>query len=228
MTQSTTYHSLCRWTFHSGKGGFLPSNIRPAWSAENLSTAQTVKLIKEKIAPRLPRHINLGFEVHYDTEVDEASAAELADALVDANIYLAMITPGAHSHFAYGGIASLDSDEREAAAELGRSTVDLAYGPLGKAWHPDEALAPTLVLWNGSYGYDLATIAIQDMYQNLKRNLADLCQYEEKAGGKLYIGIEPKPNEGHPAMFLPTVASALVMWNKLEKEHGISLTKKRR
>jgi len=64
------------------------------------------------------------------------------------------------------------------------------------------------------------------MYRNLKESVAGLCRHEEKAGGKLYIGIEPKPNEGHPAMLLPTVASALLFWRKLEEEFGISRMKK--
>ena len=76
-----------------------------------------------------------------------------------------MITPGAHSHFAYGGIASLDPAERATADELGRKTVDLAYGPLKKAWHSDPLKVPTLVLWNGSYGYDLGSVAVISITQ---------------------------------------------------------------
>jgi xylose isomerase len=98
-----------------------------------------------------------------------------------------MITPGAHSHFGYGGISSLDPSERAQAEALGQKTVDLAYGPLRKAWHADTV--PTFVLWNGSYGYDLASAAVRRMYQNLKESVAKLCKYEESAGGKLYFGI---------------------------------------
>jgi xylose isomerase len=137
-----------------------------------------------------------------------------------------MITPGAHSHFAYGGIASLDENERSKAKELGAGTVELAYTALKKNWHPSKEKSPTLVLWNGSYGYDLATPAIKDMYQNLKAAVAELCQFEANKGGELYFGFEPKPNEGHPAMLLPTVASALLFWKKLNEEFGIPLQKK--
>jgi xylose isomerase len=139
---------------------------------------------------------------------------------------LAMVTPGAHSHFGYGGIISLDPAERAAAEELGTKTVDLAYGPLRKAWHKDPAKYPSLILWNGSYGYDLASIAIRDMYQNVKESIAKLCKYEAQKGGDLYIGIEPKPNEGHPAMIIPTVASALLLFRKIEEEFGVSRAKK--
>ncbi|NLW46681.1 MAG: xylose isomerase [Firmicutes bacterium] len=219
-------HAICRWTFNPGKGGFVPGNMRPAWSSDKLDVVGIIKIIKEKIAPRLPENVQLGLELHYDTEVNEGTAAAVADALVDAKMYLAMITPGAHSHFGYGGICSLDPKEREAAEALGTKTVDLAYGPLKKAWHPDADKAPSFVLWNGSYGYDMASIAIKAMYQNLKESIAKLCKYEASKGNALYIGIEPKPNEGHPAMLLPTVASALLLFWRLEEEFGVSRQKK--
>ena len=218
-------HSICRWTFNPGKGGFVPANMRPEWGGK-FSTADMIKLVKEKIAPRLPETIELGIEMHYDAEVDEKTAVEVADALVDSGLYLAMITPGAHSHFAYGGIASLDAEERKSAEGLGTRTVDIAYGPLKKAWHPDAAKAPSLVIWNGSFGYDLASVGIGQMYQNLKESIAGLCKYESEKGGSLYIGFEPKPNEGHPAMLIPTVASALLFWRKIEEEFGVSRDKK--
>jgi xylose isomerase len=40
------------------------------------------------------------------------------------------------------------------------------------------------------------------------------------------MAIEPKPNEGHPAMLLPTVASAIVFWKKLAEEFGTAPGKK--
>jgi len=226
MPDGKSFHSICRWTFNAGKGGFVPSSMRPAWGPENLDSAGVVRLVRDRIAPRLPDHVALGIELHYDTEVDEASAPEVADALVEARLALAMITPGAHSRFAYGGIASLDEAERKLAEDFGARTADITYGPLRKAWHPDPALAPTLVLWNGSFGYDLATIGIRRMYENLKASVAKLCRHEEGLGGALFIGIEPKPNEGHPAMLLPTVASALVFWNRLATEFGIPKARK--
>jgi xylose isomerase len=226
MKPSKTYHSLCRWTFNAGKGGFVPGSIRPKWSAEKLDVVNIISLIAEKIRPRIPEQIELGFELHYDTEVDEKTAPAVADALVQAKMHLAMITPGLHSHFGYGGPASLDPAEREAANKISCGTVDLAYGPLKKAWNSDPKLAPTLVLWNGSYGYDLATPAVRQMYQNLKESVANLCAYEDKKGAQLYMGIEPKPNEGHPAMLLPTVASALLFWKRLKEEFGVDITKR--
>ena len=227
MNQSVySYHSVCRWTFHAGKGGFQPANIRPEWASEKFNTVDFIHLVAEKILPRLPSHIKLGVELHYDTEICDASAPEVADAMKACNLPLAMLTPGAHSHFAYGGVASLDSKERESAQLLGRKTLELAYGTLKKTWHSDPQMAPTLVLWNGSYGYDLATVAIREMYQNLKQSLISLCELEKQLGGNLYFGIEPKPNEGHPAMLLPTVASALLLWKKVAQETGMDISKK--
>lgn len=226
MATPQTFHSLCRWTFNAGKGGFVPGNIRPTWSTEKLDVVGIIQLIASKIRPRIPDHIQLGFEVHYDTEINEKTAPAVADALVDAKMYLAMITPGLHSHLGYGGAGSLDKAERTIGAKLSSGTVDLAYGPLRKAWHPDPTKAPTLVLWNGSYGYDIATPAIRQMYQNLKESVAQLCAYEDTKGGLLYFGIEPKPNEGHPAMLLPTVASAILFWKRLHEEFGTNLAKR--
>ncbi len=226
MGATKSLHSICRWTFNAGKGGFVPADIRPAWASDKFNTVDMIRLVKERIVPRLPDNIQLGIEIHYDTEVDEKTAPEIADALIDAELYLAMITPGAHSHFAYGGIASLDPNERKKAEEFGIRTVELAYGPLRKAWHPDEKLYPSFILWNGSFGYDIATVGIKKMYQNLKERIASLCKYEKKKVGLMYFAIEPKPNEGHPAMLLPTVASAIVFWYRLEEEFGVARTKK--
>ena len=212
-------HSICRWTFNPGKGGFVPGDMRPEWG-KGFGTPEMIELVAKKIKPRMPDDVVLGIEMHYDAEVDDKNAAAVADALVDNDLYLAMITPGAHSHFAYGGIASLDANERQAAEDLGIRTVDLAYGKLKKAWHPKAA--PALVIWNGSFGYDLASIGIRHMYQNLKESVAGLCKYEQKKGGQLHIGFEPKPNEGHPAMLIPTVASALLFWRRIEEEFGVS------
>lgn len=219
-------HSICRWTFNPGKGGFTPGDVRPEWSGDKLDAVGVIGLIKKEIAPRLPDNVELGYELHYDTEIDDKTAPAIADALVDAGMYLAMITPGAHSHFAYGGVCSLDPNERKAAEDLGTRTVDLAYGTMKKSWHPDADKCPSFVLWNGSYGYDLASVGVKQMYQNLKESIANLCKYEEKKGGALYIGFEPKPNEGHPAMIIPTVASALLFWRRIEDEFGVTRKKK--
>jgi xylose isomerase len=223
MASTQSYHSVCRWTFNPGKGGFVPGYQRPGF-AEGFDSVSVVKLIKEKVAPRMPDYITLGLEVHYDREYDEKSAPAIADALKDAGIYLAMATPGGHFDFGYGGIVSLDPDERKKADEFGIRAVDVAYDAFKDVLHPE--IAPTMVLWNGSWGYDMATIGIQKMYENLKESVAGLCKHEAEKGGDYYIAIEPKPNEGHPAMLIPTVASALLFWRKLEDEYGIPRAKK--
>ncbi len=226
MEKSKSFHSICRWTFNAGKGGFVPADMRPQWNSKNLETVDVIRLIKEKITPKLPEWVELGLEIHYDFEFNEFNAAQIAAALKENEIRLAMVTPGAHAHFAYGGIASLDKEERAAAEAFSQKTVDLTYDILKKAWHPEPYLVPTFVIWNGSFGYDLASVGLQQMYNNLKESIASLCQYEAKKGGKLYFAIEPKPNEGHPAMLLPTVASVLLFWKKLHEDFGLSLEKK--
>jgi xylose isomerase len=220
----TSYHSICAWTFNAGKGGFTPSDSRPGWSDEQLDTVGKITLIQNEIKPRLPEHIELGFEIHYDYEYDEETAADIAGAMSANRIFLAMATPGAHQHFPYGGVASLDAEERKAADDYAKRAIRLVYEKMKAAWH--TAVPPTFVLWNGSYGYDLASVGIYQMYKNLKKSIADLCAFEEQMGGDLHVAIEPKPNEGYPAMLLPTVASAIVFWKKLEQEYGINLDKK--
>ena len=221
-----SYHSICRWTFNPGKGGFVPADERPEWEYGVFGTVDVVELVRDRIKPRLSENITLGLEIHYDNEVDEKTAPAIADALVDADMYVAMVTPGAHVHWAYGGVSSLDPHERKHANEYGARTLDLAYGPLKKAWHADPDKAPSFILWNGSFGYDLASAGVRNMYAHLKKSIADLCKYEVEKGGKLYVGFEPKPNEGHPAMLIPTVASAIVFWRRLHEEYGISLERK--
>ena len=44
---------------------------------------------------------------------------------------------------------------------------------------------PALVIWNGSFGYDLATPAIRQMYQNLKES-GCFCKHEAAAGGDVH------------------------------------------
>ncbi len=219
-------HSVCRWTFHAGKGGFVPSDSIPSWGSAELDTVGMIRLVHERIQPQLPDSVQLGIELHYDNEVSEDTADEVSAAMSESGLYLAMITPGAHGHFAYGGIASLDPEERKTAEAFGRRTLDLAYGPLKKAWHPEPDKAPCFVIWNGSFGYDLASVGVWQMYQNLKESVAALCKDDAKMGGELFIGIEPKPNEGHPSLLLPTVASSIALWRNLEAEHGVSLDKK--
>lgn len=226
MAQEKSLHSICAWTFHSGAGGFVPPNIRQEWNRNQLDTIGKIKLIRDEIAPKLPENIQLGLEMHYDYEFNEYNAEAITDALLETRISLAMTTPGAHRHFAYGGVASLDPEERKAAEEFGLMALDLTYGPLKKAWHLDPEKAPTFVIWNGSFGYDVATVGLKRMYQNLKQSIAKLCEYEKRQGARLFIGLEPKPNEGHPAMLIPTVASALLFWHTLEEEFQVSRERK--
>lgn len=214
-------HSICRWTFNPGKGGFVPADIRPAWT--DLTTPEFVTLVAEQLRPRLPESVELGIEAHYDNEIDEDSAADVAAALGEGGIRLGLITPGAHVHWAYGGIASLDPTEKADASAFGTRTVDLACDALRETWHPEAP--PTCVLWNGSWGYDVPGPWLDTMLANLEDELAGLIEYEQtERDGELYFGIEPKPNEGHPKMLLPTVASALLLRRRLG-DRGIDVAK---
>jgi xylose isomerase len=226
VSDQESLHSICAWTFHEGKGGFTPGHIRTSWGAGGFDTIAKIKLIKHKIIPRLPKNIRIGLEMHYDYEVREDTANATAEALLEAGMWLAMVSPGAHMYFGYGGIASLDPKERAAAEAYCRRAVEVTCGPLRRAWHPDRQKAPTLVIWNGSFGYDLATPTVKNMYRNLKESVAALCKFGDRLDTGLYWAIEPKANEGHPAMLLPTVASTIVFWKMLGSEFGLSLDRK--
>ena len=43
----SSYHSICRWTFHSGKGGFVPPDMIPEWSSEKLDTPGMIELVAD-------------------------------------------------------------------------------------------------------------------------------------------------------------------------------------
>ncbi|MCY3023971.1 MAG: xylose isomerase, partial [Planctomycetota bacterium] len=124
MAMEQSLHSICRWTFNAGKGGFVPADARPDWLGKGMDTVKMIELVRRKIAPRVPDNVVLGVEMHYDNEVCEKTAAAVADALVSNKIHLAMTTPGAHVHFAYGGIASMDPHERKEADEFGATAVE--------------------------------------------------------------------------------------------------------
>jgi len=216
--EKKSLHTICRWTFNPGKGGFVPGDMRPEWGSE-FTTVDMINLVSKDIAPRLPDNVKLGLEMHYANEVDEKTAPDVADASVDTKIPIAMTTPGAHVYNAYGGSASLDPDERARADDLGQKAVDLTYGPLKKAW--DKDAVPTLVLWNGSWGYDVQSPGIARMKANLRESISNLVKYEQSKGGLLYKAIEPKGNEGHPAMAIATVGEALNLWRTLVSKYAL-------
>ena len=87
-----SFHSLCAWTFNAGKGGFTPPDARPGWSDNLLGTEKKIRLIKKFIIPRLPKHVVLGLELHYDYEYNETNAASVADALCQSGIAMAMVS----------------------------------------------------------------------------------------------------------------------------------------
>ena len=92
MSETTSLHSICAWTFNAGKGGFTPANIRPSWEVDRFDTIAKIKFIKEKIIPRLPDYIQVGFEMHYDYEFNEDTAEAIADALAKAGILVCSLS----------------------------------------------------------------------------------------------------------------------------------------
>lgn len=209
--QPEVYHSICRWSFHAGKGGFVPANIRPEFA--NLSPEAFLNIVKTQIEPRVPANVNLGVAVHYDKEIDERSAGKFARKLKDYGLSLAMVTPGGHFHFAYGGIASPDPQERQKANDFGRRTLDLALGPLYEAANPKCPMV--MDIWNGSFGYDIPSAHLINMIQDADQGIATLLCLINGSGKTLKMGIEPKPNEGHSAMIYQTSADVVALRERL-------------
>jgi xylose isomerase len=220
--------NLCNWTLsHTGEAGFRPA-MRTQW--DGIPTDEVVDQFGEKALPRIRAAIGdddvIGFEVHYPFEINNETASSITEALTRQGMYYGMITPGLHKLKecgAYGGPASLDKDEREAARRVANETIDLAYSDaVKKRWDPNET--PTIVLWNGGWGYDIPHPLIPEMRENLDESMVLVVRYEKKKGGKLYIDVEPKGNEGHPNMLVPTVASAIALWERVGKK-GVDVSR---
>lgn len=209
----TRYQSVCRWSFHPGKGGFVPGSMRPGF--RNLTPAGFVKLVAEKVKPRVPENTVLGVAVHYDKEINEDSARDFVQALKDNGLYLSMVTPGAHYHFGYGGIGSPDPDERAAAGDFGRRALDLMLGELAEAAHPD--CPPVFDIWNGSFGYEVPSVLLKDMLEYADGAVIELYERGRGADPDFRMGIEPKPNEGHPAMLYQTSGEVLALRARMER-----------
>jgi xylose isomerase len=232
INSGPTMHSFCPWFINDGKARFTPVS-RPEWT--NISTVEKIALIRSEVLPRLPENIIPGFELHVPGEVDRRNVREVVRELnKKPRIYIAMATPGAHGLYGYGGIASLDPRELIGARKLGNDTVDLLYGPLRAAWHEAPHKAPTLVLWNGSWGVDLEHPLIDEQYEALYTSIAGLCEYEEKVAQKAAIeekarariAKEPKPSEGQPRMLEANVAEAINGWYVLNQFYGVPLARK--
>lgn len=214
--------NVCAWTLnHTGEAGFRPA-MRTEW--EGIPTDEVVDKFGERALPRIRSAIGddvvIGFEAHYPFELNPKNAAAVTAALGRQGMYYGMITPGLHKLKkcgAYGGPASLDKDELAEARRIAEKTVDLAYCTDVKIrWDPEES--PTIVLWNGGWGYDIPHPLLTKMTENLDESMVLIVRYEKGKGGKCYIDVEPKGNEGHPNMLVPTVASALALWDRVAKK----------
>ncbi len=221
--------NVCTWTLsHTGEAGFRPA-MRGEW--DGIPTAEIVDMFGEKALSRIRAAIGndeiIGLEAHYPFELSNENAAAVTAALIRQNMYYGMITPGLHKIKecgAYGGPASLDKDELEAARRVTRETIDLVYSDaVKKRWDPQES--PTIVLWNGAWGYDIPHPLLPEMVDNLDDSMALTVEYERDKGGECELDIEPKGNEGHPNMLVPTVASALALWARVGKKKGIDVSR---
>lgn len=215
----TRFQSVCRWSFHAGKGGFVPRNIRPELA--EMPPAKFAEFVAKKIAPRVPENTRLGVAVHYDREVDEKSAKTLARALKDNGLALSMGSPGLHYYWGFGGIGSLDPKERKAAADYARRAVDVFLGPMRAAEDPRCPIVTDI--WNGSFGYEIPTALVREMLKHADEAIGALLEHAQSLNPQARVGVEPKPNEGHPAMLYQTGGDVLALRGRL-KRAGLDVT----
>ncbi len=216
------YQSVCRWSFHPGKGGFVPGNMRPEF--RDLSAEGFAKLVGEKIAPRVPKNIRLGVALHYDKEVDEKSAESLVKVLKDYGLAVSMGTPGGHFYFGYGGIASPDPKERKNANEFGKRAADLVLGPLSQAEDPDCPIV--FDIWNGFFGYEIPDgNLVISMIKWADEGIGGIHYYITSRDKRKKVGVKPKPNEGHSAMIYQTSADVLALRGRLRRNMGLDVSR---
>jgi len=210
---------VCRWSFHAGKGGFVPGNMRPEY--RNMPPARFAEFVAARIVPRVPENTRIGVAVHYDREVDEKTAKDLAKALKDNRLAMSMGSPGLHYYWGFGGIASPDPAERKAANDYARRAIDVFLGQMKTAEDPRCPIVTDI--WNGSFGYEIPSILLREMVKHADESIASLLEHAQSLDPKARMGVEPKPNEGHPAMIYQTGGDVLALRGRLERAgHDVS------
>lgn len=205
------FQSVCKWSFHQGRGGYVPADSRPGLAG--LSAEGFADLAGELILPRIPPGTHLGVSIHYGSEVDEESAGGFARRLADRGLFISMLSPAAHGLFSYGSLASPDRSERMAAKEFAMRGLSLLTGPLQPAAHPD--CPPVFDIWNGSLGYDLPSAVVMDMQKWADEAIGEIVLAATESRVPLRVGIEPKPSEGHPALLFQTSSDVLALRGRL-------------
>jgi hypothetical protein len=69
-------HSICRWTFNAGKGGFLAADIEPQSAGDKLCSAEMIQFVQYSEADR-PDTLTLEVEAHYDGHVSDEIALQV-------------------------------------------------------------------------------------------------------------------------------------------------------
>ncbi len=178
-----------------------------------MSPTGFAEFVARHVAPSAPEGTILGVAMHYDGEVDEDSAADLALSLRENGLFLSMLSPGAHGRFAYGSLGSPDPLERASALDFFRRALDLLQGPLAPAHHPERPAV--FDIWVGSLGYEIPTVIVSDMLRWADDAIADLLARSLAGGAGVRMGVEPKPSEGHPALLYQGSAEVLALRGRL-------------
>ncbi|MFH1053558.1 MAG: TIM barrel protein [Candidatus Woesearchaeota archaeon] len=191
--------SACAWTFGGGGGGFFKAS-RPGFDL--FTTPEKILLtaaVNAKYAERHPDEPQLitGFEMHVPNEAsywvenvyskggkEFNNVFNIRDALVEAGIACAMVTPNNHHFSVFRAATSSDPKERKAAKER----LDHAY-QVAKVLK-----AKTMVLWNGGESYSNPfEVDWDDAFHQYISTLRYAAEKAEKQG--MYVAVEPKPFE---------------------------------
>jgi xylose isomerase len=152
------------------------------------------------------------FEAH-DSEIPFSEAEAGKRRADEYGLQCGMYTPSffADPIFKDGAMTSNDPAIRKLAVDNGKRAIDSAL----------VLEASTIVFWNGREGFDFVlTKNGQDAFKRLVEGFDQVGQYaKQKAGGKVRIALEPKPNEPRANMYLATVGEVLYLISRLDADH---------
>ncbi len=151
----------------------------------------------------------------YPFDADEATRRQRLDRLKSAadtaGLVIEMVTTNTFTHpvFKDGGLTSNDRGVRRFGLRKVLRAVDVAA----------EMGATTFVMWGGREGaeYD-GSKDLYGAFDRYKEGLDTVAGYVKSQAYDLRVALEPKPNEPHGDIFLPTVGHALALIAELE--HG--------
>ena len=180
--------------------------LRAGYKEQTMTVPEVVRAIGA-------RSLAGGVEIHHRGNEDEASVAELQQAMSDFSIRPTFVNTWTYGErqWRFGSLSAADAATRREAVARCKATVDYAHrlGAMGVS------------LWLGQDGFDYAfQTDYAAQWQHLVDSLKELCDY---AGG-LPVALEPKPREPRNRSLIDTVQTALLLRMECGRDNlGITL-----